>query len=540
MSSSIRKRHKPESRDTPSPKTSTEEPPSVAKKDAASPSMLQGASLLIVLQLTSRLITFAANQFLLRLLDASHFGISAQLELYYMSILFFARESLRVAIQRQAPPSGKDEKNGQSKEAKESQAVINLGYLAVVLGLVVAPGFGWMYLGWASEGGYLREAVWVYGIAAMLELLSEPYFVLMQTRLQFATRAVAESSATFLRCAVVFATAVWASRTETDPGALPFAIGQITYAAVILLTYLVSGSKLASKLNFSMLPRAAGATDDFAGGYFYIPTISIAGSMLLQSVVKHVLTQGDTFLISLLSDITVQGTYAVANGYGGLLARLLFQPIEESSRSYFSRLLAAPETESAKAAKGSLYTLVRSYVLLSLLVLSLGPFAVYPILTVLLGDKWTGTGAADVMATYCLFLPFVSMNGILESFVASVASERDVHRQSGWMLVFSLIFCGSAWFFMSVLELGGVGLVLANTVNMACRVIWSSVYVSGFFKKYGVEMGLGSLIPGSAMFLAIVTSAVMYMANPIEDSESHPIMALMRVAGFAIPLIMSM
>ena len=513
--------------------------PSPVKKDG--PSMLHGASLLISLQLTSRLLTFIANQALLRLLTAAHLGLSAQLEVYYLSILFFARESLRVAIQRQAPSSAADQKGEKVGQGEEAQAVVNLGYLAVILGVFVSTGLGWMYLGWASSGDkFLREAVWIYGVAAMLELLSEPCFVLMQTRLQFGTRAVAESSATFLRCAVVFGSALYASRTGTDLGVLPFALGQITYGTVLLMVYCVAGGKLAASLNFSLLPRSIGRGEEFVVGYFYKPTISIAGSMMAQSFVKHILTQGDTLLISALSDITVQGSYAVANNYGGLIARLLFQPIEESSRSYFSRLLAAPEKQSVGAARSSLHTLLRFYILLSLLVLSLGPFAVYPLLRILLGDRWAATGTAHVMAAYCLFIPFLALNGILEAFVASVASEGDVHRQSGWMFVFSLIFGGSAWLFMSALHLGGVGLVLANSVNMACRIVWCCVFISSFFRKHGSELGLASLIPNGAVFLAAATSGAMYMANPVEDAEVEPIMALVRVAGFAIPLILSL
>ncbi|KAL1845230.1 hypothetical protein VTK73DRAFT_835 [Phialemonium thermophilum] len=63
---------------------------------------VRGASLLILLQVASRAVTFVANQLLLRFLTARTLGVSAQLEAYYLTVLFFARESLRVAIQRQA------------------------------------------------------------------------------------------------------------------------------------------------------------------------------------------------------------------------------------------------------------------------------------------------------------------------------------------------------------------------------------------------------------------------------------------------------
>ena len=75
--------------------------------------------------------------------------------------------------------------------------------------------------------------------------------------------------------------------------------------------------------------------------------------MMAQSVVKHVLTQGDTFLVSLLSTPEVQGTYALANNYGGLLARLLFQPVEESSRTYFSRVLSRAESPPTSSTSSS-------------------------------------------------------------------------------------------------------------------------------------------------------------------------------------------
>ncbi|EGR44322.1 oligosaccharide translocation-like protein, partial [Trichoderma reesei QM6a] len=411
-------------------------------------SALKGASLLIILQVASRLITFIANQLLLRFLTAPLLGLSTQLEVYYLSVLFFARESLRVAIQRQgiagaASSSTKnDDDDNDADDAavakREGQAVVNLGYLAVGLGAFVSVLLGWMYLASAPaatlETPWLVESLWLYGAAAMVELLSEPCFVLMQTRLQFGTRAAAESIATFLRCIVVFGSAVWASRKGLDIGVLPFALGQLSYGISLLLVYFASGYRLALTTGFSLLPKrlASSKEVDFVLSYFYKPTVSLAGSMMAQSVVKHLLTQGDTFLISLFSTPQVQGVYALANNYGSLLARLLFQPVEESSRSYFSRLI--------------------------------GPIAAPPLLSIVAGRRWTGSGAGQVLGTYCFYIPFMGLNGITESFVASVATEAQVHRQSFWMGIFSAVFAASAFFFMSVLQLGAHGLVYANSI----------------------------------------------------------------------------
>lgn len=529
--------------------------------------MLKGASLLISLQLISRLVTFAANQLLLRLLNAPLLGLSAQLEVYYLSVLFFARESLRVAIQRQGPAASPDERSKKGKKQKnetqddpataarkESQAVINLGYLAVLLGSLVSTALGWAYLASANEATlsspYLVPSLRLYGLAAMIELLSEPCFVLMQTRLQFGTRAAAESTATFLRCGVVFGSAVVASKRQMDLGVLPFALGQLTYGVVLLLVYLTSGYRLASTLGFSLLPRPADedGSPAFVLSYFYRPTISLAGSMMAQSVVKHLLTQGDTFLVSLLSSPNIQGVYALANNYGGLIARLLFQPIEESSRSYFSRLLAShtPKTgavaalPAVKEAHRSLHTLLRCYVLLSLVVVSLGPSAAPSLLAIVAGKRWVGSGAGDVLATYCLYIPFLALNGLSESFVASVATEKEVHRQSAWMGAFSVAFAASAFLLMRVFPLGATGLVLANAINMLCRIVWSAFFIKRFFARDNVAFQFSDLVPKAALSLCAVTAGTMYWLDVAADGEQKPFATLARVASFAVPLLLSL
>nr|UWK21940.1 oligosaccaridyl-lipid flippase family protein [Trichoderma taxi] len=523
------------------------------------PSVIKGASLLIVLQVASRLVTFVANQLLLRFLTAPLLGFSTQLEVYYLSILFFARESLRVAIQRQGIAGAENTKDGVDDAAaarQEGQAVVNLGYLAVGLGSIVSVGLGWMYLASAPattlQTPWLVESLWLYGVAAMVELMSEPCFVLMQTRLQFGTRAAAESIATFLRCIVVFGSAVWASHKGLDIGVLPFALGQLSYGTSLLLVYLVSGYRLAIATGFSLLPKRLTSNKDvvFLLSYFYKPTINLAGSMMAQSVVKHLLTQGDTFLISFFSNPEVQGVYALANNYGSLLARLLFQPVEESSRSYFSRLLSSPSTSthgqpssqpssSVKEAKRNLHTILRLYILLSAIIVSIGPFAAPPLLSIVAGRRWTGSGAGQVLGTYCFYIPFMGLNGITEAFVASVASEAQVHRQSFWMGIFSAVFAASAFLFMSVLPLGAQGLVYANSINMICRVIWSGAFIVNFFKSHGVNFAPASLFPATTIAVSLSTLGLLRMLNFQDAGQERPFATLFKiVVGFAIPLLL--
>ena len=537
---------------------------------------VRGASLLIILQVVSRAITFVANQVLLRFLTAQLLGVSTQLEVYYLSVLFFARESLRVAIQRQggtADEKRDDDATSREARARSTQAVVNIGYISILLGAVVAVAFGWLYQTSLSDDTLasapnLELSLYIYGAAAMLELLSEPAFVVMQVRLQFGTRAAAESIGTFLRCTVTLGSAVWAARQGLDFGVLPFALGQISYGAGLWAVYGWYGIRLAQSEGFSLFPSSiapargsttekpgASANNSFVFSYFYRPTLQLASSMMAQSIVKHVLTQGDTFLVSVLSTPTAQGVYALANNYGGLAARLVFQPIEESSRSYFSRLLSPSAAEAAKdetsprvakqasqKASADLQLLLKIYILLSLVVTTLGPTAAPLLLSVVAGPKWANSGAGECLAAYMWYIPLLAVNGVAEAFVSSVATETEVHIQSAWMTAFSVGFAGAGYVFLRVMDLGAIGLVIANSINMLCRIVWCAVFISTYFSKLGVSFDLAELRPGPLVFLvAVVTGQA--AKRIISTGSNGPsglieiVIELVKIAVVALPFL---
>ncbi|KAK0702479.1 Rft protein-domain-containing protein [Apiosordaria backusii] len=527
---------------------------------------LRGASVLILLQIISRAITFIANQALLRFLTAQLLGVSTQLEVYYLSVIFFARESLRVAIQRQdsssfldATSDSKDKSN--NKQNNGAQAVVNLGYLAIGLGIPLSFFFGWLYLNSLStstlaSAPHLVVSLYIYALAAIIELLSEPAFMVMQTRLQFATRAAAESIATFLRCTITLGSAVYGARQGLSLGVLPFALGQLSYGVGLLLVYLYRGSGLASKENFSLFPRPIATS----GRYLHPPTLKLTSSLLSQSVLKHLLTQGDTFLVSILSSPTSQGVYALANNYGGLLARLVFQPIEESSRSYFSRLLSStttpstPEEKSKKdntatssnsttpspeaAAAHSLYSLLKFYLLLSLIIISLAPTAAPLLLSLVAGQQWLTSGAGSCLSLYTYYIPLLAINGITEAFVSSVATESEVHAQSAWMAGFSFVFASAGFITLKVLDMGAKGLVWANGVNMACRILWCWGFIHKWFNKRGVKFEVGEVMPSGLAVGAAVVAASVVRGLDVETTATGGIkevlMGLGKIAGVAV------
>ena len=497
-----------------------------------------GASLLIALQISSRALTFIVNQVLLRYLSPELLGISTQLEVYSISVLFFSRESLRVAIQRQTdtPDAALSvQKEGDGADtipddhvdadtaAGRTQALVNLAFIPIYAGVFFGAMLAVFYVSTLRAGDppvletpFFQTSLRLYGFAAFWELLSEPCFVVVQQKSRFAVRARAEAAATLLRCVGTCGFAVWAAKGGRDVGVLPFAVGQMGYAATLLVVYIWNVWDISSAGGFSLIPKAiyARAKSEYLWSYFSWPLLTLGGSLFTQSIVKHVLTQGDTILISWLASPRAQGIYALANNYGGLIARLLLQPIEESSRNHFGKLLSSsagpPSKEQISQARTNFLSLIRAYLLLSVAILSVGPTIAPLLLKLVAGRRWTDSGAGHVLSTYCYYIPLLAINGITEAFVSSVATKSEVNRQSGWMFAFSLGFGGAAYLFLRTLNMGAEGLVWANSLNMLFRIVWSSMFVTSYMSRNGARIGVGGLLPrATTMTAGVATFAIL-------------------------------
>lgn len=486
-------------------------------KPAMTTTATTSALLLVIQQFGSRGLTFVANQILLRYLSPQLLGISSQLELYSITVLFFSRESLRVSLQRQsesvydedATPSLLQNTVTDRNLAGRTQAIVNLAYVSLALGIFAALALGFLFLGRGSANdspiavfAYMRWSLVIYGIASVLELAAEPCYVVVQQRSQHGIRAIAESLATLARSIVTCASAIYAVRNGAEVGVLPFALGQLAYALFTCTIYYLHVIPLSSAGGFSLLPKPVKSklgSNEYAFSYLSISLLSLSRSFFVQSLFKHILTQGDTFIVSVLSTPHVQGVYTLANNYGGLVARILMQPVEEVSRNYFGKLLSflqVPPTRSRIAqAVLSLRQLLYSYIVLSIFVVALGPTIAPWLLQLVAGPRWIAAGAGRVLAAYCYYIPLLAINGISEAFVTAVATEPELHRQTAWMFVFSLAFAVIAALLLNIGKLGALGLVYANCFNMVVRIIWATMFIQSYLNRLGTEMRLDTLVP---------------------------------------------
>lgn len=326
----------------------------------------------------------------------------------------------------------------------------------------------------------LGPALAVTLVASILELASEPVFLLVQLAGDFALRARAEGAATIVR-----AVTISFLLSQTKLGLLSFGLGHLAYSLVLLSSYLLSGS------HGYPLPKKPEDSQVMVDS----SQVTLSATMWGQSALRHLLAQADSLLFTLFATPAEQGTFGFAANYGALLARLVFAPIEESSRAIFSR--PRPASPSASDPQTVfLRTLLHLYALLGVVATAIVP-PLTPFLTqVIAGAQFRTPETAAVLGAYCYYIPLLAFNGILEAYVQSRASPADLGKQS-----FVLVLTSAAMFGLGLgalkSGLGAIGLVAVNCGCMAVRIVWCL----GFLKKdlgsdawQGVRPSTGTLL----------------------------------------------
>ncbi|EFQ98944.1 oligosaccharide translocation protein RFT1 [Nannizzia gypsea CBS 118893] len=475
-----------------------------------------GPIYLIAIQVVSRGLTFLANQILLRHITPYAFGLASQIELYSITVLFFSRESIRLAAQRQPAQatraSDTDATDQRPKNAKNqeectaSQAVVNISYVPIALGLPMAYVLGTLYLNLGQSDNTLghieRISFLIVQLATVLELLSEPLFAVVQQRMLYGTRAKVEMISSVARAFFSCASVLIISRSYGNAGILPIALGQLGYATFLLAGYFVAAKPLAQKLGFHLYPVRIGNVNHANFVFSFIPQrlLTLSMNLYMQSVAKHILTQSDSVILASLASLEIQGQYALASNYGGLIARMVFQPIEEYSRNLFSKLLGIREggcavDKSVKAVKSQFINILRGYGVLCVAIGAVGPAAVPLAIKLIIGSHWDSPETQQVLSSYCYYIPFLAVNGITEAFVSAAATNSELRQQTKWMGILSAVFVVAAYVFLKITESGVYGLLWANLVNMAARIIWSSFFIMRFFENHDNKLHVREVLP---------------------------------------------
>ncbi|XP_023378065.1 protein RFT1 homolog isoform X1 [Pteropus vampyrus] len=461
----------------------------------------------LLLQVLFRLITFILNAFILRFLSKEIVGIvNVRLTLLYSTTIFLAREAFRRACL-----------SGGSQ--RDWSQTFNLLWLTVPLGVLWSMFLGWVWLRFLEVPDpdvipYYGTGVVVFGLSAVVELLGEPFWVLAQAHMFVKLKVIAESLSVILKSVLTAFLVLWLPHW----GLYIFSLAQLFYTAVLVLCYVIYFKKLLSspestKQQTLPVSRMTDLLPNIprSGAFVNWEEAKLTWSFFKQSFLKQILTEGERYVMTFLNVLNFgdQGVYDIVNNLGSLVARLIFQPIEESFYIFFAKVLerekdaTLQKQEDIAVAAAVLESLLKLALLAGLTITIFG-FAYSQLALDIYGGAMLSSGSvakkylfvwmahslfilspADIspvlLRSYCLYVLLLAVNGVTECFTFAAMSKEQVDRYNFTMLALSssflvLSYLLTHWY-------GSLGFILANCFNMGIRITQSLCFIHHYYQK---------------------------------------------------------
>ena len=364
-----------------------------------------------------------------------------------MSVL--AREGIRRALLR-------------SKERKDLQAAWISVLLSAIVSfaacLIAAFSVPQEILMAGKTFSYYRSLT-LYSLAAIIEASAEGPLALSLREGLGKERIWAESAALAIKIGVII------SSLQTQSISMAqfidaYARGQLAFAVAL------------SALYWRLMPtksfRFAWPSKEFA---------HLSLNLCSQNAFKFILGQGDMLIINAFASLNDQGTFAVVSNYGSLVLRLLFQPLEEASLSFFAK------EKLSTAAMNHFTRSLKSLIYLALLFSCFASFFTWPVVRFLLGQKWIERGGAvEALAAYCLLIGSAGISGFLESLVHVLIDDAWMSRSRNWTIAISAIYCTLA--VLLIPRFQTTGLILAGAINFGMRAALSAAIIGSYAPRH--------------------------------------------------------
>ncbi|XP_069874630.1 man(5)GlcNAc(2)-PP-dolichol translocation protein RFT1 isoform X2 [Dipodomys merriami] len=399
----------------------------------------QLASSGLLLQVLFRLITFVLNAFILRFLSKEIVGVvNVRLTLLYSTTIFLAREAFRRACLSRGTQ-------------QDWSQTLNLLWLTIPLGVFWSLFLGWIWLHLLEVPDpnvvpHYGTGVVLFGLSAVVELLGEPFWVLAQAHMFIKLKVIAESLSVILRSILTALLVIW-------------------------------------------LPHWGLHIFSVAQAFVNWQEAKLTWSFFKQSFLKQILTEGERYVMTFLNVLNFgdQGVYDIVNNLGSLVARLIFQPIEESFYIFFAKVVerekdAILQKQEDVAVAATVLEFLLKLALLTGLTITVFGFAYSQLALDIYGGAMLSSGTGPILLRcYCVYVLLLAINGVTECFTFAAMSKEEVDRYNFTMLALSSSFLVLSYLLTH--WCGSVGFILANCFNMGIRITQSLRFIHRYYQK---------------------------------------------------------
>ena len=483
---------------------------------------LWATKLNIVWAIASKIITFALNAFVLRLISGHVLGIiNVRLLLLVDSILFISREAFRKACLKKP-------------ENNDWKGTFNLVWLSVPIGIFASIflGYIWAFVLELPEDPNLQDqyqkGVALMCLSAIIELSFEPFFIVGQIFMWFGFRTFVDGCGHVCR-AVLLALIV---KFYPDNTILLFGWSYVLSVTIQWILYFTKVAKIfrENAHNFQPLNSILDLFPSPNDCHVDQERRILAFSFLRQGLLKQLLTEGEKYLFTIFSLMTLadQGVYDVIANLGSLAPRLVFSKIEEGAYLYFNQKVQRGSQVQPQISK-QLFMYLRTMSLIAWIVFVFGYSYSHLLLYIYGGANLTSGLGPTLLRGHCFYVLFLAVNGVSECFSFALMTSDQVNSFNYKMSVMTIVFLHCAWSLVTIL--GPIGFILANCCNFAMRIAHSCYVIH----RHGGSEALKGFLPSPPSMVSLIVSGILCQVSErlvYDPSEFGRIMAHLVVGGF--------
>ncbi len=332
----------------------------------------------LLVQLGTRVLTFAINVAVARLAPKSDYGITFVSFQFFINLtLFLSKECFRKVALRRC----QDTNIHPDVFLRSSLNVTWFGVWLTAIVVAISTAY-WMYdLPSTSQGSYVT-AVCLLSVAVLCESVAEPFLVMLMAKGDFVNKAVGEGVALFVRTAFMGMVTV-----VTGDVMIAFASAQLVYGMIWVLFMARLHPPFVSEGVNDPLPA------QLADGSLALPEHKTGMMQFFgASLLKLALSEGEKPIVLGMFSEDQWGEFALVQNLGGLLLRLLFAPVEEVAYASFGQ---------AHNASALLQGLLFLQIGVGWLGLCFGPAFASVVIRILYGAEWAGSNAPSLLGAYC-------------------------------------------------------------------------------------------------------------------------------------------